>query len=37
MTTLFLAIGTVAIAATTARFAARVTTRRKPAVSHHWR
>ena len=37
MTAVFVAIGTLAFAATTARFAARVTARRKPAVHGNWR
>ena len=37
MTAVFIAIGTLAFAATTVRFAARVTARRKPAVNGNWR
>jgi hypothetical protein len=37
MTMLFIAIGTLAFGATTMRFAARVTARRKPAVNGNWR
>ncbi len=37
MTILFLAVGTLAFGATTVRFAARATARRRPAVHGHWR
>jgi len=37
MTVIFVAIGTLAFAVTTVRFAARVTARRKPALPGNWR